>query len=120
MASTDLDPAELDALRATWARLHPHGCRMTFEEALAWAPMARVLRNAQRGFDASRQSVAHPVQRAEEHAARVRPLPAQRTRDHTPPRAKRKTRPAPTPTQPDAKQRQANDVEAFTEESHGH
>ena len=115
--SADIAPAELAALRATWERIRPpYGEAMTFEQAIAWPPLAIVIRMAARSGsrNGERPDVSHPTVRA---LANVYSLPAQRTRDHTPPRAKKKAAPPAPPKRPDAKQRQANDVDLFAEEN---
>jgi len=115
MTADQLSDVERERLRVVFTSHCPLR-RMTFEQAIAWPPMLAVLRMAARSFDARKQSLAHPSQRAAVHAAaNWYALPAQRTRDYQPGR-KAKTKGAiPMPARPDVKQRQGNDVEDYAD-----
>lgn len=108
MRSLDqLSADELQRLRAVYDK-HCPVRRMPFEQAIAWPAMLAVLQMAARSFDARKQRLDHPSERAAAAAAvNWYALPAQRTRDHTPARL----RAVQAPARPDAKQRQANDID---------
>lgn len=118
-AADQLSDSERERLRVVFDSYCPLR-RMTFEQAIAWPPMLAVLQMAAKSFDAQKQSLAHPSERAAAHAAATwyAPLPAQRTRDHKRGKpARRKPATVRTPARPDARQRQANDVDLFESEA---